>query len=144
MCDIRIAVRVRVRRLHSVFSLIFRVDAFRRRRPRNRKRPDSQTDGRAFLIQGQKWRSITVEIVKMFIAEKVEGCRHYVVRSPQVGIDAASSILRARILKSGKLTVQCNQCITKWGKKKIQTRSLECEFRLLAPLGDNMKPLKEK
>ena len=125
MCDIRIAVR----RIHSVFSLIFRVDAFRRRR-RNRKRPDSQTDGHAFLIQGQKWRSITVEIVKMVIAEKVEGCRHYGVRSAHVGIDAASCL---RILKSGKLTVQlamkANQCITKWGEKKTHTRSLECPSR---------------
>ena len=29
--------------------------------------------GRAFLSQGQKWRSITVEIVKMVIVEKIGG-----------------------------------------------------------------------
>ena len=123
-------VRYQNRRASAPFS--FFTDISRRRfsappPTRNRKRPDSQTDGRAFLIQGQKWRSITVEIVKMVIAEKVEGCRHYGVRSAQVGIDAASCL---RILKSGKLTVQlamrANQCITNWGKKKTQTRSLEC------------------
>ena len=43
--------------------------------------------GRAFLSQGQKWRSITVEIVKMVIAEKkwrgliaVEAAEHHVDR----------------------------------------------------------------
>ena len=40
------------------------------------RRRFSQTEvlrDRAFLSQGQKWRSINVEIVKMVIAEKVEG-----------------------------------------------------------------------